>query len=183
MRTLLLNPNYEVKMDFLAPAARDPLGQGNMLSKRAWSRGRHSFTLRAQLQIKEEAEALYEWYQYHQGDTAFRFDGAQWGKVERPMFFGYGDGDTTDFFLPRRNIYPSSWITYENRIAKTDWTVISQSEGSIHYETAPAENAELTGKGWNWFPCLFFYEQEKAFTSSEFYHRLFGSEGIELREV
>jgi len=179
---LIVDPHYSVFRDIVAPTLRSRVGGGAMQVRRLYERPVYQFRLRAVHETKAQAEALYGFYLYHQGDVPFWFGGKQWGTVATPILTAFGDGSRTQFFLHNRHITGSLQV-YLNDVLANPQPTLTASSGLITFSAAPGLDVKITASYTCRYKCVFHGEGEALLTEEEFYLALFRYEGIVLREL
>jgi len=98
---------------------------------------------------KEVLDSLSGMLHAAQGDTLIKFDGAGMLEVTDPIIIGVGDGTTTDFMLPHRNVYVSSTVLYLNGSATNAWQPLG-GDGVTMYQirmtAAPGTWSQIKAK-------------------------------------
>jgi len=98
---------------------------------------------------KEVLDSLSGMLATAQGDTRIKFDGAAMLEVTDPIIIAVGDGQTTDFMLPHRNVYVSSTVIYLNGIATNAWQPLG-GDGvtmfQIRMTSAPGQFSQIKAK-------------------------------------
>jgi hypothetical protein len=183
----VIDPHYSVFRDVLAPTFRTQLGSGALQARRAYPRPCYQFRLQATHESKAQAEALYGFYLYHQGDTPFYFSGQEWGVIASPLLVGFGNAAQTHFLLPNRNItagplvYVAAAPAYDTPVLTS--VTLTTSSGLIVFAAAPAVDAKITASYSCRYKCVFYNDGELLLAEEQFYAQLFRYQGLTLREV
>lgn len=184
IQTLALDGHYSIFRRIIAPTRVNRLGGGAMQVRRLYQRPIYEFVLRDSMRVQADAEYLYSFMQYHQGDTAFLFSGNEWGEPSVPLLFGFGDGTRTEFYLNNRTITSGTILTYQDGVLDSPLPTIDLTSGLLTYFAgAPANGKKLTAKYTCLYKCVFASEQELLQNEELFYQALFRYEGIVLREL
>lgn len=182
IQTLTLDGHYSVFRRIIAPTRVSRLGGGAMQVRRLYQRPIYEFVLHDDMRTQADAEYLYSFMQYHQGDRGFFFAGNEWGLVSTPLLFGIGDGVTTVFSLNNRYIESGTLVTYTNGTQDGSTPSLEPELGTVTYASPPALGALLTATYDCKYLC-FFVESGDVLQSEEyFYQKLFRYPGIVLRE-
>jgi hypothetical protein len=179
---LIVDPHYSVFREVVAPTLRSRVGGGAMQVRRLYERPIYQFRLRAAQETKAQAEALYGFYLYHQGDIPFWFGGKEWGTVATPILTAFGNGTQTQFFLHNRNITGSLQV-YLNGVLADPQPSLTASSGMITFASAPGADVKITASYTCRYKCVFHSEDDVLLTEEEFYRQLFRYEGLVLREL
>jgi len=186
VRTLIVNPRLPISCTPQAPTIRSPIGGGQFQARRRATHLFKEFRFNAQFTSRGDAEDFQAFMQFHQGDTPFWFDGGDWGDIQTPVHIAFGDGSTTDFYLPRLNCLAPSWVLHVNRVLRTDWTMF-EGPGLVSFGAPPPANAEITGYGRNRFKCVFWFGDTMSPQDEDFEDdlggRIYQQQEIVLREV
>jgi hypothetical protein len=132
-------------------------------------------------EIREQFEHHQDMLRYHRGDKVFWFDGGINGRVENRQFVGYGDGVSTDFFLPDRWIYSDSLVMSQNYAVVSTW-VHTPSTGMLRWTTAPADGVMIhADKYLLRFKGYFVVDSDKLHTITDNF-KSFATKDITIRE-
>lgn len=183
LQVFQIDPHYSVFRDILAPALTVPLGGGTVQARRRYARPVYQFRVQDRHATKAQAEYIYSFMQYHQGDIPFFFSGGPWSIVELPLLFGFGDGVRTEFFLNNRHIITGTLTTYADTVLDSPLPSIDLASGLLTYATPPADQARLTAGYQCEYKCTFVSQGETLQSEEHTYANLFKYEGIILREV
>jgi len=183
MYTLLLDSSYPVKRRPYAPVRRNNVGSAGMALGRKVEAPYYDFTVMLSYIEQEVAEALAGFAAYHMGDVSFWFDGGGRGDITTPALVGFGDGVTTQFHLPNRNVFGPSLVMDVNYVVNTSWT-IDEPVGLVTFTSAPAANAVVRAARYRCkHECVFWYEGDFIYTEEEFHKMVFKHGEIGLREI
>lgn len=181
MLTLQLHPFYTIQRTLQAPRLMASLGGLVMQATRRAERPTYAFTLRDPLRRQAEAEALYSFAAYHQGDRAFWWSGDIWGTPSTPLLVGFGDGAQTEFFLPNRHItnIPEAYV--DGALASPQPSVDS-APGLLTFASPVGVGARITAQ----YTCRYkvvFADADAVLNESYIAEALFRYEGIGLVEI
>jgi len=183
IQTLSLDTHYSIYRDMVAPQLTGQLGGGAMQRRRRYERPTYRFRVRNSHATKADAEYLYSFLQYHQGDIPFWWSGNAWGVLDNPILFGFGDGVRTQFFLNNRNITAASYSIFGNAVAIGGVTVDLPSGLVTFGSGAPADGVKLTAKYNCTYKVVFAGDSEILQSEELMYEHLYKYEGITLVEL
>jgi hypothetical protein len=187
LNSSILDPHYSIFRDVIAPTLRTKLGGGASSARRLYERPVYQFRLQATHESQPQAEAIYGFYLYHQGDTPFWFDGNQWGTISTPLLVGFGTATQTHYFLPNRHITGSLLVSvtaapaYDTPVLTA--VTATGSSGLIVFAAPPAADAKITATYTCRYKVIFFHEGEVLLSEEQFYNQLYRYQGLVLREV
>lgn len=184
MLTLTLSTHYTVQRRILSPVRQQPFGVGLTQVHSPWSRPAYEFVLRASpVFLQSDAEALYGFMQYHQGDRPFWYDGDIWGSQSTPIFIGKGDGSRRQFYLPNRHILEDSLTAYADEVEADPAPEVALRTGLLLFEDPLDTGAVLKATYACRYPCVFVEDSGTLQTEEQLHDALFGYQGIRIREM
>lgn len=182
MLTLTLEPHYTLLRSVLAPRRLAQSGSAVLQAQRQWARPTYQFTLRSVMKRQAATEYLASFIAYHQGDVPFWWEGHLWETSETPVHVAYGDGVTTQFFLPNRHITNIPDVYVAGVLASPQPSVDS-APGLLTFAAPVTLGAEVTALYTCRYPLVWWVEGETLLTETQTHSMLWDVEGLQAREV
>jgi len=144
-QTAFIAPTHVLPERMDAPRYMDEIGNGVQFVRRKWIRSRSSW----EIEVPGKQELLDPFWgliEYAQGDRIIWFDGAGFGEVTYPTLIAEGDGTTTEFRLPHKNIYVASFVLYHQDALSTAWAPLGGDGVTMDAITATGVGAGVALK-------------------------------------
>jgi hypothetical protein len=119
--TAIGSPLHSLPVSEYMPTLKDQVGGGTLEVRRTNTRTLKRWEL-VFPGMQDKLDPLSGFFEMIQGDTPFWFDGAGTLDLVEPILIAVGDGTTTVFRLPHRNVFVASAIIYLNGAATNNWT-------------------------------------------------------------
>lgn len=183
MRTILVNPNFPVGSSLVDPVLQSPVGRNLFFYRAIQKRPRQRFTLAFVANDQYEMESIRELAIFNGGYTPMWFDGHTLAETVAPMLVWIGDGVTTEFILPFKNVFPPTCVFTEDGIVKSDWTMPDDGESGITaFTTAPVSGSEVRWQGSRKIKVRLIVADDAVYGSEERADAIF-QESIQLEEI